>query len=73
MMAKLVKGRLVMSESEYFNAGAENLGYCISCGESMEECEPDSRGRHCDACHEDSVYGTEELMMMERVHIKEWN
>lgn len=72
-MARLVKGRLVMSESEYFSSDAENVGYCINCGECLEECEPDARGRRCDACNEDSVYGTEELMIMERVQIKEWN
>ena len=71
-MAKLVKGRLVMSESEYFNAGTENLGYCISCGESMEECEPDARKRFCEACHKHTVYGAEELLFMERIQVQGW-
>ena len=39
-------------------------GFCISCGDSAQCCEPDAREYECDSCGEKKVYGAMELVMM---------
>jgi hypothetical protein len=39
-------------------------GFCIRCGEIWDNCEPDARKYHCDACNCDAVYGAEEIVIM---------
>jgi len=41
----------------------DNPGFCISCGEEAEGCEPDARGYECEYCNKKTVYGAEELLM----------
>jgi hypothetical protein len=41
----------------------DNPGFCISCGEDAEGCEPDARRYKCDSCGERSVFGAEELLI----------
>lgn len=42
----------------------DNPGFCLSCGQEADGCEPDARGYWCDACGEKEVYGAEELLLM---------
>ena len=48
---------------------ASNLqaGYCLGCGTMRDCCEPDARAYECEECHEHSVYGAEQLLIMGRV------
>ena len=41
----------------------DNPGFCLSCGEDADGCEPDARGYCCEFCNEDAVYGADELLM----------
>lgn len=41
----------------------DNPGFCISCGEDADGCEPDARNYTCDVCGEKAVFGAEELAM----------
>ena len=66
-MNNLVKGNIVLSESEYDYARSEYLGYCLNCGEERSSCEPDACEYSCKACGENQVYGAEELLMMGRL------
>ena len=40
----------------------DNPGFCISCGQEQEGCEPDARRIKCEACGENKVYGADELL-----------
>ena len=42
----------------------DGTGFCIACGESQGECEPDARGYECESCGEMKVYGAEEIVLM---------
>ena len=42
----------------------DNPGFCISCGEDHEGCEPDARKYPCEYCGDPAVYGAEELLLM---------
>lgn len=44
--------------------GDENLGFCISCGEEHDACEPDATKYTCDTCGNKTVYGAEMLLLM---------
>ena len=39
-------------------------GFCITCGEPCEGCEPDARQYHCEVCETPTVYGAEEIIIM---------
>lgn len=41
----------------------DNPGFCITCGEEQEGCEPDMRKGKCEHCGELKVYGADELLM----------
>jgi len=43
--------------------GGEYLGFCLSCGESRYECEPDARNYECEECGEMKVFGAEEILI----------
>lgn len=43
----------------------EYLGYCITCGEEQGGCEPDARNYKCESCNENTVFGAEELLIMQ--------
>jgi len=53
-----------MDDCEYVQLSDDYTGFCISCGETQEGCEPDARGYECESCGQHKVYGLEELMMM---------
>lgn len=45
-------------------------GWCLTCGEEVDGVEPDARKYTCEACEKPTVYGIEELLMMDLVIIK---
>jgi len=57
---------------EVIEEGMENgIGFCIECGAEKECCEPDAREYRCDECGEMTVYGAEEIIMMELINFEE--
>ncbi len=40
------------------------IGWCTSCGEEADGCEPDAREYHCESCEQNTVYGSQEILMM---------
>ena len=59
-----VRFELLEIEAALFEDGE----FCILCGEpSTEPVEPDTRGVRCTACNRPSVYGAEELLLMDLV------
>ncbi len=42
----------------------DNPGFCISCGEEMDGCEPDMEKGTCEICGGPFVYGAEQLLLM---------
>ena len=44
--------------------GMANTGFCLSCGEEQEGCEPDARKYKCESCGKREVYGAPEVLMM---------
>ncbi len=44
--------------------GLGNTGFCRSCGEQQEGCEPDARKYECESCGKNEVYGAEECLLM---------
>lgn len=42
----------------------DNPGFCLSCGEEAEGCEPDARRYECEHCGERKVYGADEILFM---------
>ena len=43
-------------------------GFCISCGSTQGNCEPDARGYRCENCNLPKVYGIEEFLMRGWIH-----
>lgn len=43
----------------------DNIGFCIDCGEEHDGIEPDARHYECENCGKHSVYGVEELLIMD--------
>jgi hypothetical protein len=41
----------------------DNPGFCASCGEEADGCEPDARRYKCSYCGQHAVYGADELLM----------
>lgn len=62
-------GRLpVFVDTQEFMACADNgEGWCLSCGELAYGVEPDARRYECECCGGKSVYGLEELLVMNMV------
>jgi predicted RNA-binding Zn-ribbon protein involved in translation (DUF1610 family) len=46
------------------NADRSYIGFCLGCGEEIDNCESDTRGYTCDNCGEKKVYGAEEVLIM---------
>ena len=42
----------------------DNPGFCTTCGEEADGCEPDARGYLCESCGYRTVYGAEQLLIM---------
>ena len=48
---------------ERHNTSLDNPGFCLSCGQEAEGCEPDAEGYECEACGEPAVYGADNLLI----------
>ena len=53
----------VMQAVENRHRTLDNPGFCVACGASADDCEPDAREYECSACGKRKVYGAEELLM----------
>jgi hypothetical protein len=42
----------------------DNPGFCLACGADHDGCEPDARGYECYECGKNTVYGSEECLML---------
>jgi hypothetical protein len=42
--------------------GTDNPGFCISCGEEQDCCEPDAQHYECESCGAKQVFGAEFLL-----------
>lgn len=62
----------VMSEDEMRDVmfGMGGRGWCLTCGEEVDGVEPDARRYHCECCDKKTIYGYEELLMMDLLIIK---
>lgn len=52
----------LMEAAERREATLDNPGFCTTCGEENDGCEPDARDYICDHCGEATVFGAEELL-----------
>ena len=59
----------IMTESEFRAESGEYTGFCLACGNTQGNCEPDARRYQCEDCRAMKVYGLEELLMMNLVGI----
>ena len=46
------------------NAGLDNPGFCLACGEDAEGCEPDAERCECECCDKRAVFGAENVLLM---------
>jgi hypothetical protein len=67
MTVDLETGRVSMTEDEYASFSQNSTGVCIKCGEDASEIEPDAHEYKCQSCGSRSVYGIEELVIMDMV------
>ena len=44
--------------------GLGNIGFCLSCGEEQDGCEPDAEEYECSNCGLNKVYGAEQVLLM---------
>lgn len=54
----------VMDAAQREMFGTDNPGFCLSCGEEQEGCEPDARNYECECCGDRQVFGASELLLM---------
>lgn len=54
----------VIAAVEESTFGLANAGFCLSCGEDADGCEPDAERYLCDACGERQVYGASEVLLL---------
>lgn len=54
----------VMAAIERSYTLLDNPGFCMSCGNEQDGCEPDARNYKCEKCGEKQVFGAEECLFM---------
>jgi hypothetical protein len=54
----------VLTEEEYRSFQNDYAGFCLGCGETADNVEPDARQYICESCSRPRVYGFEELLLM---------
>ena len=54
----------VMEAVEQYEFSLDNPGFCITCGEDAEGCEPDAEFYECENCGAPSVFGAMEVAMI---------
>ena len=59
-----------MTLRRFTNGCEEYRGLCISCGRTATNVEPDARNYPCPKCHEEQVFGLEELLIMGKIVFK---
>jgi hypothetical protein len=42
--------------------GTDNPGFCLSCGEEQDGCEPDAQNYECESCGESEVFEAEFIL-----------
>lgn len=47
---------------------SEEMGFCIACGAERDGVEPDAEKYRCDECGTSSVYGADQLILLELFH-----
>lgn len=62
-MHKSITVERILAACERRMTSLDNPGFCIACGNEQSGCEPDAREYTCEACGEDTVYGSDELAM----------
>lgn len=60
-----------MSLEEFEDSRNSYMGYCLNCGNSCFDVEPDASRYPCEICESHQVYGIEELLIMGRLEIGE--
>lgn len=61
---------VVPSQSELLAAveSADDMGFCIFCGEEAYMIEPDSHALECEECNKLGLYGAEQLLLLGLYH-----
>jgi hypothetical protein len=54
------------SSDEYLELEEQHFGLCLACGNDQYNCEPDAANYSCDECGQHKVYGTVNLLMMDK-------
>jgi hypothetical protein len=62
-MHKSITTKRIIKAVERETFGLDNPGFCISCGNEQEGCEPDARNYRCEVCGDNNVFGAAELLM----------
>jgi len=62
---------LKMTKFYYMILRGQYRGICMHCGAEKGRCEPDARYYPCDECENKSVFGIEELVIMDELQIIE--
>lgn len=66
------RGGIILTEDQFHEYNEMLLGICITCHETTENCEPDAERYRCLNCETNTVYGTEQLLLMGLVSIEEY-
>ena len=62
--------RPVLSEKQVYKADDEGIGFCLACGATRRQCEPDAARYTCEKCGAPKVYGISQLAIMGLAIIK---
>lgn len=65
----MMPDKIPMTMATFHDANENYIGYCANCGAEKEACEPDARNYKCDDCGLLEVYGTQELLMMDKIEL----
>ncbi len=60
---KSITTKRILAACERAEYSLDNPGFCLSCGQDADGCEPDARKYECECCGEHQVYGAQELLM----------
>ena len=64
MKYKFPSDEALMDALERAESSLDNPGFCLSCGEEAEGCEPDARYYECECCGERMVFGAAEILLI---------
>ena len=63
-----VHADVTFSRLEKAILASEEMGFCIACGAERDGVEPDAEKYRCDECGTSSVYGADQLILLELFH-----